>query len=183
MHIHLLRLFQKNVLYQCEYMIVAYHGIQFGLEQNDGVTIFRELQNFLSASANVSKLLWGQRGKNLEPQRNLLRDSIGVADDSPLRIVRMRNHFEHLDERLDEWWRDSKQHNSVDFCIAPPDKIVGFDTKELFRVYDPDTGIMHFWGDEFNIREIMNEVIRILPTLRQEAEKPHWEVKQPTMEA
>ena len=173
MDVMLLRLFQQQVLNQCKFMLLAANDITAALQTHDVTRTFCGLQNLLNAAANISKALWGQAGK-LAAQRQDLRDSIGVSDDSPLRTVTMRNNFEHFDERLDVWWRDSQQHNNVDFCLMPKSAVKGVDPVDWFRVFDPATTDLYFWSQEFNIQELITEVQRMLPKLQEEASKPHW---------
>jgi hypothetical protein len=52
------------------------------------------VQARLGAAANISNALWGEGGR-LGEQRAPLRDSLQVANSSPLKEVAMRNHFEH----------------------------------------------------------------------------------------
>jgi hypothetical protein len=173
MELELLRVFQRQVQLQCQFMLKAAHEANAGLDQRDTGLIFYALQNLLNAAANVSKALWGQGGK-FTAERKDLRDSIGVTDASPLRSVTMRNNFEHFDERLDKWWRDSKAHHNFDLSIGPPSGIAGVDHIDLFRRFDPATTDLWFWNQDFNTQEIINEVQRILPKLTEEASKPHW---------
>lgn len=174
MDLMLLRMFQKQILIQCEFILFAASDVNSGLQSRDHIRVFYGLQNLLNSAANISKVLWGQAGSK-EVERKPIRDSIGVADSSPLRSVTMRNNFEHFDERLDKWWRESKQKNNVDLSIMPKSSISGFDDIDRFRMFDPKTTDLYFWGQEFTIQEIITEVERILPKLREEAAKPHWE--------
>ena len=82
----------------------------------------------------------------------------------------MRNNFEHLDERLDQWWKESNRHNHVDLSIGPRSMISGIDDIDMFRAFDPRTADLAFWGQSFNIQAIMQEVQRILPKLKEEGE-------------
>ncbi len=87
----------------------------------------------------------------------------------------MRNHFEHIDERLDKWWAESSSRNHLDRLVGLPGMIVGPKEKEFFRRFDPSTGIASFWGDDYDIKSIVEEVKRIYPLLQAEAAKPHWQ--------
>lgn len=177
MDIFLLRTFQRQVELQCKFVLTAAQELNKALaERNSAQQVFYALQNLLTASANISKALWGVKGnRDLTKQRKPLRDSIGIRDDSPLREVNMRNNFEHFDERLDKWWRKSKRHNIADLSVGPPSTFQGLEDIERFRMFDPSTTNMTFWGEEFNIQNIVNEVTRIFPTLQREASKPHWD--------
>lgn len=175
MDLMLLRLFQQQTLEQCTYILAAANQLDNRISAGAYDDVFwRELQNFVVSTANVSKLLWGQAGK-LAKKRKALRDSIKVEDSSPLRPTTMRNHFEHIDERLDKWWAESSSHNHADQSVGPPAMIAGLKEIELFRGYDPATGTARFWGDTYNLLKIVEEVNRIYPLLRTEAAKPHWE--------
>jgi hypothetical protein len=129
-------------------------------------------QMFLVGAGNLSKLFWGRKGK-LREQRRPLRESLGVADDSPLRDVDMRNNFEHFDERIDRWWRESPRHNNLDRMVGSPNMVSGLDNIDRFRVFDPSTGCIIFWGETFALQPIATEVERILPLAEREARKPH----------
>jgi hypothetical protein len=174
MDVFLIRVFQRQVLAQCQTLLAAAAAINQGLNSRNTAQVFNEIQNFLNAAANISKCLWGQRGAKAE-QRKGLRESIGVEDDSPLRQVSMRNHFEHIDERIERWWEESHNHNIADFNIGPKNMIQGMQVIELFRSFDPATKVITFWGEDFNLQEIVTEIERLLPKLQEEANKPHWE--------
>jgi hypothetical protein len=171
MDLMLIRMFQRQVEEQCSTILRAYPAI----EADPGQNLWPELQAIVLATANLSKLLWGQEDKHAAA-RQALRASIGVEDSSPLRFRKMRNHFEHVDERLDTWWKESPSHNFADRNIGPYPMIDGLQRIELFRQYDPDTGNLWFWGDSFNVAEIAAEVRRIYPKVAEESAKPHWEL-------
>jgi hypothetical protein len=174
MELMLLRIFQQQVLQQCKNLLLSANEVNQSLAKQDVERVFYVLQNLLNAGANISKALWGQGGK-LADQRKPLRDSIGIDDTSPLREVTMRNNFEHFDERLDKWWKKSPRHIHIDNNVGPPNMVgVVADQIDKFRHFDPQTTIITFWGQEFNLQKIVDEVQRILPTLEAEASKPHW---------
>jgi hypothetical protein len=175
MDLMLLRLFQQETLEQCSYILIAADQLDHRISTQSYDDVFsRELQNFVVSTANVSKLLWGQGGK-IANKRKPLRDSIEVENSSPLRPTTMRNHFEHIDDRLDRWWSESTNHNIANRNVGPSNMIAGLKDIELFRTYDPSTDSVRFWGDAYNLKEIVEEVNRIYPLLQAEAAKPHWQ--------
>jgi len=172
---HLLRTFQQQIHAQCDYVLLSAQYLQAALDQRlSPLHVFYAVQNLLTAAANIAKALWGQGGQHAA-DRQPLRDSIRVADTSPLRVVTMRNNFEHFDERIDRWWNQSSAHNNVDFNVRPEDSIAGVDDIDMFRNFDPATGNLSFWGQPFNLIEIISEVQRIYPKVTEEANKPHWQ--------
>lgn len=169
-----LRIFQAQLLLQFEYVLWSAEGINAGLSRGDPRLVFYSVQNLLSAAANAAKALWGSGGRKAK-ERARLRDSIGVSDQSPLKLVDMRNNFDHYDERIDKWWQNSKRRNHLDLSVGHKDSISGLDNIDMFRQFDPVTTNVIFWGQEFNIQELVDEVNRLLPSLRIESAKPHWE--------
>jgi hypothetical protein len=133
------------------------------ISMEDSICAWSSVQALLTAVANISKALWGQGGK-LGQQRKPLRDSLGVADSSPLRPTSMRNNFDHFDDRLDTWWHASARDDYVDLSIGDvASAISGVPEEEMFRSYDPATGDVVFWGKRYNLPLIVDELKRIAP--------------------
>lgn len=172
----LLRVFQRQLILQCEFVILAAKDADAGLPQNQNSPelTYYGLQNLLNAAANISKALWGARGTPLA-KRKALRDSIGITDDSPLRPLTMRNKYEHFDEKLDEWWKKTKSYRYLDTGILFKAELerLKWDEIDRFRNWDTETCDLSFWGEEFNTKRILDEVRRILPKLKEEFAKPY----------
>jgi hypothetical protein len=177
MHHMLLLTFQHQVLIQCEYVLLAYDELNAALATTEVRRCFYALQNLLGAAANVSKACWGTQDKKFgnrrERERKPLRDSIGIKDNSPFRRVKMRNNFEHFDEKLDEWFLKSKNHIYMDLNIGPY-RLAGVQPIDVFRWYDPTTKFLYFWGQEFDVQAIVDETNRLYPLIEEEIRKPHY---------
>jgi len=161
MNNRLLKIFTSQLKLQCKFMIRADIDVKLALQNNDVEGVFYGLQNLLNASANISKALWGQGGQ-LGSQRKPLREVLLVTENSPLSQVKMRNNFEHFDERIDRWWLTSKNMNFVDSNVMPENAISGIETGDIFRNYDPETTELVFWGQKINIASLVKEAERIL---------------------
>jgi hypothetical protein len=158
----LLRLFQSHVQEQCLTVLRVYPLV----ESRRVDDVFFGLPVLLNAAANISKLLWGggRRSRATARRRAPLRASLQVSDSSALRSTAMRNRFEHMDERLEEWDAKSRRHVYIDRNVGPVQAVIaGVDAGDFFRNYDPETGMVIFWGDTFDVRAIVAEVQRILP--------------------
>lgn len=173
MDLLLLRVFQRHVADQCRIVVASVPSINEAVAAGNQDMLWVGCQMFVVGAGNLSKALWGQGGK-LAAQRQPLRDSLGVTDASPLRIVGMRNNFEHFDERIDTWWTTAPNHNILDRMIGSPNAVVGLSDIERFRVYDPTNGSIVFWGQQFDLQPIATEVDRIFPVAERESAKPHW---------
>lgn len=176
----MLRIFQQQVALQCKFLLGAARDVNTAMGDANPERLFYALQNLLNAGANVSKLLWGSKGRRADARKRL-RESIGISDDSPLREVTMRNNFEHLDERLDAWWLKSTRHNYIDLLVGRP--ILGTEDIDKFRHFDPYTCDLVFWGEKFNLQTLVDEAARILPKLLEEESKPPWDQDPPRQEA
>lgn len=164
----LLRVFQIQALTQGQFVLFAAEDLA---NARDVFRIFFAIEGLLNAAANLSKTFWGAKGKKSE-ERKPLRDSIGLSDSSPLQDVDMRNNFQHYDERVDKWWKESEGHNCRDMDLGQWDFPAAIDN---FRIYRRATGELGFWGERYDIKAIVAEVKAIMPKLQAEAFKPHWE--------
>ena len=156
----LLGIFQTHVRAQCLYVINGYIALVAALQGQDKDRAWEAIQQIVVSAANVSKLLWGQRGSRAADRKDL-RDSLGVLDKSPMRSPDMRNHFEHIDERIDRWWADSPNHLMADANIGPYPITRSFATNETFRHLDSTTGSLWFWGESYDLPAIVKEAQRI----------------------
>jgi hypothetical protein len=168
----LLRIFQRQVANQCFAALMAAELAQTAADSRNQDVFWASIQNCLTSVANISKALWGQGDKYTE-ERRPLRESLGVPDDSPLKPTSMRNNFDHFDERLDEWYATSTSHNHLDYMIGPPSAISGLADADMFRVFDPTTAELVFWGTRYPLKVIVEEVRRLHPIAIAEGDKRH----------
>jgi hypothetical protein len=129
------------------------------------------VQNCLTAVANISKACWGEDLK-YRKARKPLRKSLGIKKDSPLRPMAMRNNFENFDEQIDEWFATSTNRIHVDRIIGPASLIGGVDRIDMFRVFDPTTAEVVLWGERYRLKALMDEVTKLYPLARAQADKP-----------
>lgn len=170
----LLRLHQGQIRHQCHAALLAIQIANQGLSQNDHEIFWASIQNFLTATANISKALWGSSGR-LKDARQPLRDSLAIDENNPLSSTNLRNHLEHFDERLDRWYQTSTSHNYADFIIGPKATTVsGLTESDMFRQFDPETNEVIFWGEFHPIQPLVDAVSALLPVAERESRKPHW---------
>ena len=173
-----LRIFQNEIVKQCEFALTSVNFINNSLSnlrnKNASSQLWYFVQNFLVSAANVSKLLWGSKEK-ISESRKELRDSLNVTDNSILKSRTFRNHFEHYDERVESWAASSERKNFADSNIGPKNMIVGLDPNDYLRNFDTDSLSITFKGDTYNIKPVVDELIKLLEIAKQEASKSHWE--------
>lgn len=155
------KIFQAHVADQAR---TALHGrslIDHALPRNDHDHLWIGVQTFITGAGNLAKLFWGQAGRHTVA-RTALRESLAVEDDSPLKGVTLRNHFEHYDERIDRWWVESENHMYLDRHTGDLDSVNGFTDVEKFRVFDPIKDAVFFWGRQYDLRPLTEEIKRVL---------------------
>ena len=150
MDFFLLRIFQMQVRMQCKFFKAASHQLTAALAQNDDIVeinldpelcllIWGSIETMVNTAANISKILWGKPNSDLDKARKPIRDSLAVADDSPIRSGKMRNHFQHFDERIDRWAEESSNRHVADLLIGGDLSMPEFEEKERWRRFDPTT--------------------------------------------
>jgi len=167
-----LHIFQTEVKNQCGFAITAIKEIQISLKQNDLEKFWYSVHGFLTAIGNISKLFWPPK----DPEsRKELRESLNIQEFSSLRPKNFRNHFEHFDERIEHWIKNSKRHNFADRCIMTEGGIVGLDQTDFMRIFDPKTYKIKFQGEEYDLNPILVELKELYKKVTEEANRPPWE--------
>jgi hypothetical protein len=169
-----LRIFQHEVERQCRFSLLALQDLDQALQNRDTDRIWYSVQSILVAVGNISKILWPL--KPLLPERGTeLRTSLFVSGDSPLEPRTFRNHFEHFDERLEEWATSSKRHGFADSNVGPTGMIVGLEPEDFLRNFDSTLFAVTFRGDVYNLKPIADAVRDLWEKAVVESKKPHRE--------
>ena len=94
-----------------------------------------------------------------------LRDSLSVADDSPLRDRSFRDQFEHFDERLDRRVRSSEDSDYADSNVGiTPGKGVEYwfanegYLRNIYRTDHPSNFAIAFRGENFYLAPVIDAV-------------------------
>ena len=98
---------------------VAHNDVLVAHKRVDIDRVWYSLQSFLIAFANISKIFWTKKQRSYEERGQFLRKLLDVDDSSPFKIRDPRNHFEHFDERIDDWYLSNPDHNFADANIGP----------------------------------------------------------------
>lgn len=156
--------FQIEVNRQCKFALKALDDMAL-LQAEENEDFWYSMQAFLSAVANVSKLLWGSGSKPRErrdkaERRRVLRESLEVKDDSPLRDRRFRNHFDHFDERLEQYFEDWTE---AGYPGGGSDTDIGPNEDHEFgpfglRNFDTTSHTLHFRGEELPLAPLFVHV-------------------------
>lgn len=148
-----------EIVNQCGFALLAEQDIMRGISEDRDEIKWYGIQNLLIAGAHISKILWPDKNKKKECRGVELRKYLGIDCSSYkyLKDRNMRNHFEHIDERLDSWAESSKQHNFMDLCSSsmacPP-----IDSEDRLRIFDNTTWKVAFWKHDYELKLLLKDI-------------------------
>jgi hypothetical protein len=126
--------------------------------QECALTIVNGVQALVAHAAAVSRYFWPARNKEPHLSRAArLKTTLGVAESSPLRSRDLRNHLEHLDERLDEFCIRLTAGVILPTYVGPQEPEPEVPTY-VFRAYYTDVGIFEILGQRFKVQPVLDEI-------------------------
>ena len=113
-------------------------------------------------AAAVSRIFWPPASRNKKSTKRAhrrgqaLRDMLFLESGHPVQNRSLRDHFEHFDERLDDWAESSRNRNIVFRLLGPATLIGGdaIDARDIIYHYDPAIKIFGFRGEHFDIQAL-----------------------------
>jgi len=172
METRLLRIFQREVERQCRFAIVASEDMEQSLATEDNDRLWYSVQAFLVAAGNISKLLWPPRPA-LPQRAEMLRKSLSVKGDSPLKPRCFRDRFEHFDEHLEQWAKSSRSGAFIDSNVGPAGRIKGASEKDYLRNFELATWTVTFRGDSYHLPPLLKAIRLLWQKAVAEAGKPY----------
>lgn len=148
----------------CERALYRMQGYFLFRKGPEGIEdFFRNLTDFLTAAANVSRIVWDASGsgigrKRAEARTKTIQTLLGLEQRHSLSQRGWRNHLAHYETRIDDWMLTSKSHNMFRGFIGSIDSVSGIEVNEIFEQFDPNTYNFIFRGDSYPIHEILNDV-------------------------
>lgn len=137
--------------------------VQPGVERRENHSVFDCTRLALQFSSNVSRIFWphsssADRGKRL-------RTLTGLPERHPLADRKLRNHIEHMDERLDSWTARSPRRFFAIYTILHDDYPDGETRQEVLNgsaiVYDAKSNSVILFGDIFRLNELRAAVLDV----------------------
>ena len=125
----------------------------------DQIEVWSSIQSILVATGNVSKILWPQK-KKYAIRGKRLRELFKVDDNNILSDRSFRNHFEHYDERIEDWFKKQSSAVYSDLAVDPFKSFGNFPTNH-HRAYDPLKQTVTFRGESFDLAGVLKELKEI----------------------
>ncbi len=124
-------------------------------EKFDNIETWCSIQSILVAAGNVSKILWPtQKYKTRGVE---LRKLLQVELSNPLASRAFRNHFEHYDERVEEYFMSNSQGLYTDLAMNPHLNagLFGHIPMHTHRGYNSFNNTLVFRDEILDLTEIM----------------------------
>jgi hypothetical protein len=117
------------------------------------------IEGILSGYARVSLFLFpassaGAKGK---ARGEALRTYLGITDNHPVGDRTLRNHWMHLDERIDEALERTGEV-PVGYILARPGRFSEEARSRAFRYIDPAGSAAYIFGKRFDLRAVSDAV-------------------------
>ena len=129
-------------------------------KSSDSVEVWGSIQSLLVAAGNVSKILWPVKNQHVARGKHL-RELLGVEDDNLLSDRTFRNHFEHYDERIHDWFEDSDSAVYMDSKIDPFEPTPLSLPQFFHRSYNPTSRTLSFRNESIDLSAVLTALAEI----------------------
>ena len=128
----------------------------------DHLETWCSIQSILVAAGNVSKILWPNEKYKIRGEN--LRRFLKIENNNPLSSRKFRNHFEHYDERIEEYFKDHSDGVYTDLAMNPSlnSGILGDGPLDTHRGYNSFNNTLVFRGETFDLDSVLTALEDIL---------------------
>lgn len=123
----------------------------------DNTETWCSIQSILISTGNISKILWPN--KKYKKRGDLLREILKIEQDNLLSNRKFRNHFEHYDERIEEWFVNSNSGSYFDLGMNP--SLYNNFPKIFHRGYNAYNNTLLFRGEILDLNELLSAITLI----------------------
>jgi hypothetical protein len=162
----LAKIYLEQAKDECERCFHSIKNMNSIIRQKVEGDFFQHALDLIHHSAAVSIIFWPPGGRNkLSTKRahrrgQFLRDLLQLSSGHPVQNRALRDHFEHFDERLDDWAETSKNRIIIQRLFGPRSSIGGnvVQDSDIIYHFDPATNILGFKGEHFDIQELASGI-------------------------
>jgi hypothetical protein len=142
------------------------------------------LQSLLTALGNISKILWpimkkgDEQGNEIRETRGKeLREALNVKGDSALRSRKLRDTFEHFDERMDTWFGAEERQRFSDRNVGSMEGVIIPSEKDRLRTFDTETWTLTCLGKKFELSPAIKEAYELYEAIQEKTGQPGKKVQ------
>ena len=156
------RIFLVEIVKQIEGARRALCRLKRASREGNTEAVYDDVADFCGHAALVSKILRPQKNKKRPQSINrgeYLRRVLNIEAAEPALDRSLRNHLEHVDERLEDWIVKNKSGIYIDKGLIPI-SVLGESVPHV-RFLALNTGIYSFLDEQFDLPAIMASLDRI----------------------
>lgn len=156
------KIYLGQVKQECERCFQAIHAMNAIMNKQFEDDFFQPALDLIHHAAAVSRIFWPPGGRNKQNTKRaqrrgqFLRDLLVIPAGHAVQNRSLRDHFEHFDERLDDWAETSKNRNIVFRFIGSRNAIGGsaIQDSDIIHHFDPQTKVFSFRGEKFDVQAL-----------------------------
>lgn len=168
-------LYFHALLYPAERCLDAFSRYNENKHCESATFLIQTIQEAIGHAGVLSKFFWPPNRKGamcrLHKKRGeKLRRSLEVKVDSPLSDRKIRNVWEHFDERLDEFLLDSDSGFFLPDCHKGSHTAADGPIAKIFKLIDTETDCLVLLNEKYFFLPIIDEVQAIYERIREKIE-------------
>jgi hypothetical protein len=159
------------LLWQCDSFVNAMVRLNTSLSKADFFRrstdydeVFADVQSVITFAANVGKMLWPDPKPRMadiaKARAGRLQQLVGIRNDKALEDRRIRDDFEHIDERIDLWTQRQPANLVIHFVTDDDAMAVGNPT-DYFTRLNRKTLVASMLLHRVNLQELSDSVIKV----------------------
>lgn len=160
-------LFLREIEFQARIAARAAARLPDGRSDFDRDDAWGVIQLILGAAANVSKILWPSPKSPYADRGTMLRALLALDEHHTLFGRELRNHFEHYDDRIDQWLAKVGSATYTDQVIGQLSGFLAQFPESANRHYDPITRRLSFRGDFVDLGLVLDALADLHARCRQ----------------
>jgi len=149
-------IFISEILLQSKIAQRAFERLPDTHKNFDRLEVWCSIQSILVSAANISKILWPNKNR-LRGKR--LREMLKVEADNILSNRKFRNHFEHYDERIEEWFDNRPNGVYIDLAMNP--SLGGGSGANPHRGYNSFDNSLMFRGERLDLNKVLTALSEV----------------------
>lgn len=149
-------LFISEILLQSKIAQRAFERLHATRKNFDRLEVWCSIQSILVSTANISKILWPSKNR---VRGKRLREMLKVEADNILSNRNFRNHFEHYDERIEDWFDHRSGGVYIDLAMNPSLR-GGFGGND-HRGYNSFDNSLTFRGERLDLNNVLNALLEV----------------------
>lgn len=153
--------------------------VQPGVELFEMSRIFDHIRLGLQMAANVSKIFWppDKPSSEVKLRCNHLRSLTGLPVAHGLTSRTLRNHVEHIDERLDRWTRNSPRPflntELVFYDDYRPENVRAEIIEATLITFEVKSQTVHILGEQFSLPQLRADLEEVLDQISKSLRTNH----------